>query len=110
MRVPGTEGKQKVTFRNFFREDNHSIEKKLGLIRRYHEKFGVPIIDNNNFHKDPDLNDKFKKLHKLWLPHHRYKLSEEIESLLKDDTLLYDYIEFTIQFTNKTRCEFKYRT
>lgn len=115
LRIPGKEGKNQVTFNKFFKEDNHSIERKLFYIREYfeqkNERADIPIIDNSlNFHKDPDLNDRFKALHQSWLPHHRYKLSEKIESILEDDKLLHDYIGFLIDFTNKTRYRFELRT
>lgn len=68
-----------------------------------------PILDDIGFHKDDNLNRNFKFLHENWLPHARYKLSDETEAILNDDRLLYEYVQFTIYFTEKIKDDFDFR-
>lgn len=106
-------GKQKVTFNKYFKEPEHKIRKKSDFIKEYRKDKKspkIPILDDINFHNDDELNRKFRRLHENWLPHARYKLSDEIKGLLEEDDLLYEYIQFTINFTNMIRRDFNYRT
>ncbi|MDM8535965.1 hypothetical protein QUF70_04355 [Desulfobacterales bacterium HSG17] len=108
LKVPGQQDKRKISF-NFFKEGSHSIERKLNHIKQYEIRDSIPII-HKEYHKNSDLSDKFKQLHESWLPHHRYKLADDVKGILENDKLLYDFIEFTIQFTNMTYSAFQYRT
>ncbi|MDM8549311.1 hypothetical protein QUF72_04500 [Desulfobacterales bacterium HSG2] len=119
--------KKSITFNFLFKEGEHKIEKKLKFIKEAGEnnirsdrkkrksrnesrRESIPILDHFNLHKDDDLSRYFKQLYEKWLPHARYKLSDEIENILKDDELIREYIEFTIQFANMIRRNFNHRT
>ncbi len=107
-------GKKPITFNPLFKEAEHKITNKLKFIKEYRQnnrRSDIPILDNSNLHKDDGLNRTFKFLHERWLPHVRYKLSDEVKKILYDnDDLLYNYIEFMIEFANKIRREFNFRT
>ncbi len=107
-----TLGKRNITFNNSFKENEHQLKKKLAYIRQDRVRIhGIPIIDESkSLHNDLKFNENFKALNDKWLPHSRYKLSQDIENILQYDEILYEYIQLTINITNRIIRTYNQRT